>query len=84
VELRRGIEPRFRPYEGRVLPLNERSLVEKRGLEPRYLGCDASALPVELHPHWRMAEGTIPTGGAGGALSRRPENLSRSPSDGGG
>lgn len=29
-----GVEPPFRPYEGRVLPLNEPGMVRMAGLEP--------------------------------------------------
>jgi hypothetical protein len=45
-----GIEPTLADLESAVLPLNERRMVEKEGVEPSTEACKADALPTELNP----------------------------------
>jgi hypothetical protein len=51
-----GLEPSSPSYEDGASPKCFRGVVEMGGLEPPYPGCDAGALPGELHPRggrWR-------------------------------
>lgn len=46
----RGLEPRFRLSESRVLPLDERTVVEDSGLEPLSPSCKDGSFPDSLIP----------------------------------
>lgn len=47
-----GIEPRSRPYQGRILPLNYEGLGPMLGLEPRSAHYGCAVLATELQRRW--------------------------------